>query len=95
MFGIDLGDAAPAARSTAARDTQPAQDAGSRTPDAMDLFQVGELIRSTDLAAIGIPAPLYCKWAAAGILERTGQRGIYRATPALNEKVLEALVALG
>jgi uncharacterized Zn finger protein len=79
LFGIDLA--------------QGVAPAPSDTDASTDLFTPGERVDATDLAAIGIPRRTVRAWISKGLLERTSERDVWRATPALNAAVLDALPA--
>jgi uncharacterized Zn finger protein len=82
LFGIELGETPAAAATTSPAPRVPTAKAkpGSRRKTA-------KILRASELVARGIPRHMVQSWLESGVLERSGQRGIYLATKETNARI--------
>lgn len=104
LRGVDHLDLVAEATSVALPQAAPAADALQGedlsalfgielAPPADALFAAGDEVHDADLIAIGVPRMVFTPWIAEGLLERTKKRGVYRATAALDARVVAFLEA--
>lgn len=79
LFGIDLGDTP-----TAAVKSKPAS--GKKTA-RKTMQKAAKTIRVSELVERGIPRHMVQSWLDSGVLERSGQRGVYLATKVTNTRI--------
>lgn len=82
LFGIEL-DASPVG-TLAPESAPPAAVAKAKTTSRR---RTPKTIRASELTARGIPRHMVQSWLNSGVLERSGQRGIYLATKETNKRI--------
>lgn len=90
LFGIELGDtpvaaAAPKPASPAPR--KPALKAQPQAPKPAARRKTAKTIRAAELVERGIPRHMLQSWLDAGVLERSGQRGLYLVTKETDKRI--------
>lgn len=85
LFGIELAET-PAAASVP-ETASPAPRAPAAKAKPASRRKTAKTIRASELAMRGIPRHMVQSWLDAGVLERSGQRGIYLTTKETNTRI--------
>jgi uncharacterized Zn finger protein len=85
LFGIDLGETTTATAIPKMKVPAPRVPAAKTKPASPG--KTAKTIRASALVARGIPRHMVQSWLNAGVLERSGQRGIYITTKETNKRI--------
>ncbi len=93
LFGIDLGDTPAAAVKPETKFPVPRAPAAKAKPASgkktarKTVQKAAKTIRASELVERGIPRHMVQSWLDSGVLERSGQRGVYLATKETGKRI--------
>lgn len=87
LFGIELDESPQAMPAATEAEAVPVTGKASAPAGTAAQRRLGKTITSKELGERGIPTHMRQNWLASGVLEPTGQRGVYGVTPQTAKRI--------